>query len=260
MPDPAGLFSSLLSGPFAYTAQFFWVVQILLVIHVFRTGRSYMWIWLLLMAPFIGGAVYFFVEILPDLRQPSTGGLLPSWRPRKWRIAALRHSLEETDTVQTRLALAQELADGGFDQEAHDVAAECLQGVFADDAHTLLDVAGYKVGIARFEDALALLNRITPGTDRMLALQVCLVKGDCYVGLGLYPGAEAEYEKIAPRYTGEAVRYGLACVYEKTGRLPEAVAIWKDIRKKFRKSNPAWKRTERKYYKLAGQKLSAQKS
>jgi hypothetical protein len=51
---------------------------------------------------------------------------------------------------------------------------------------------------------------------------------------------------------------GLATVYEKTGRMDDAIVIWRDIRTKFRRASPAWRRTERKWYKIATAKLKTQ--
>ena len=45
-----------------------WIVQLLLIVHVLRTGRQYYWIIILLIAPGIGAIAYLLVEILPDLQ------------------------------------------------------------------------------------------------------------------------------------------------------------------------------------------------
>jgi hypothetical protein len=256
---PALLSSDL--GPLATVAQVFWILQLALVIHVYRTGRPYWWTWILFSAPMIGGIAYFIIEIAPELRGAGGAqhGLLYALKPRKWRIADLRSELEESDTVENRLALAEELSAGNLRNEAHEVAADCLRGVFRDDPHTLVDVARYEVGAARIDEALALLERVNTKADRMLELQVCLLTGDILCGLGRYDEAEKFYRSIAGKYIGEAPRFGLATVMEQSGRPDEATAIWKEIRVKFRKASPAWRRTEKKWYKLATAKLKSQK-
>ena len=42
--------------------------QIGCIVHVLRNGRNTMWIMLILFAPGIGSAVYFVIEVWPDLR------------------------------------------------------------------------------------------------------------------------------------------------------------------------------------------------
>ena len=87
--------------------------------------------------------------------------------------------------------------------------------------------------------------------DRMLEIDLGLLRGQCLAGLGRLPEAERAYEAVRDRFFGEAVRAGLAQVYEQTGRQGEADGIWADIRAKYRTTSPAWRRSERKWFTLA---------
>jgi hypothetical protein len=244
-----GISGILAPGAFGPLAVVFWLLQLGLIVHVIRTGRPYWWIWILFVAPLIGGIAYVLVELAPDLR--GARGRLAGLKPRAWRIAAGRRLLEETDTVKNRLALAAELADAGMAAEAHEVAAPCLSGVFRDDARTMVGVARFKAGISAYADALALLDRVDTTGDRMLEIDLGLLRGQCLAGLGRFPEAERAFAGVRDRYFGEAVRAGLALVYERTGRQGEADAIWADIRAKYRTTSPAWRRSERPWYTLA---------
>jgi len=250
---PAGMPSA-----FAAIAQIFWLFQLALVIHVYRTGRPYWWIWLLFAAPIIGGVAYILIEVMPDIRSPR--GLFYSLKPRRWRIAELKRELDECETVENRLSLAEELFAGEDIRGAHDVAVECLQGVFKDDPRTLFDVATYKYALGSYSDSLLLLDRVDAQRDRMLGLAVTRVRGDCLRGLNQFAEAEAAYESIVGRYIGEAPRFGLSVVYENTDRLDKAIATWTDIQHRFRRASSAWRRTEKKWYKLATAKLQELKS
>ena len=48
-------------------------IQLLLIIHVLKTGRDRYWIWLLLFLPLIGGVAYLVVEIIPEYSSGITG-------------------------------------------------------------------------------------------------------------------------------------------------------------------------------------------
>jgi len=243
----------------ASLAPVLWLFQLALIIHVYRTGRPYWWIWVLFAVPGIGGLAYVVVEILPDFRSSSTRGLGYSLKPRKWRIADLRGVLEESETINNRLDLAEELFAAGEISAAHEVAAECLNGFFKDDPRTMTDVAKYKLALKKFAEAYALLENVDTKRNIMLAIEREVLRGDCLLGLERYDEAESAYRGVAGRYIGEAPRMGLAAVYEQTGRLEDAIVLWKDIRTKFRRASPAWRRTERKWYKIATAKLKAQK-
>jgi hypothetical protein len=237
------------SFPLGPITVVFWLVQLCLIVHVLRTGRPYWWIWILFVAPLIGGLAYLVIELAPDLR--GAGGFLEGLKPRKWRISDCRRQLEEADTVRNRLALASELSEAGLAREAHDVAVQCLQGVFRDDARTLVAVARFKAGISAHAEGLALLAKVDTTGDRLLAIDLGLVRGDCLAGLGRFPEAEKAYRGVMDRYIGEAARAGLAEVCERTGRGEEAAALWGEIRARYRTAGPGWRRTERKWYRLA---------
>jgi hypothetical protein len=251
--SPSGVPTAL-----AAVAQLFWILQIALIIHVYRTGRPYWWIWILFMAPLIGGLAYVFIELLPGFRTPE--GLFHSLKPRKWRIADLREKLEESETIKNRLRLAEGLFAADEINEAHAVASECLRGVFQNDPRTLVDVAKYKIALGQHAEAYAILSRVDTTGNRILGLELQVMRGDCLVALERYADAEIAYESVIERFIGEAPRAGMAVVYEKTGRTDQAVTLWKEILKKFRKAGPAWRRTERRWYQLANAKLTAKKS
>jgi len=255
MPDLSSFFPNGLPDSLAVLAQLSWFVQIALIIHVYRTGRPYWWICILFMAPFIGGLAYLFIELLPGFNSPQ--GFFHSLKPLSWKIAALRKELEDSETVEKRINLAEALFDAGKVQEAHDLAVDCLSGVFKNDPRTLVDVARFKLALNQYAEAFALLEAVNTTANRMLAIEVDIAKGDALLGLGRHAEAEAAYHKVSGRHIGEAPRAGLASIYENTGRRDDAMALWKDIRSKFRKGNPAWRRAERKWYKLATSKVKA---
>ncbi len=255
MPNLSSFFPEGIPEWIAGLAQLSWLLQIALIIHVYRTGRPYWWIWILFMAPLVGGLAYVLIELLPGFNSPL--GFLHSITPKSWKIAALRKELDESETVEKRINLAEALFDAGKVQEAHDLAVDCLAGVFKNDPRTLVDVARFKLALNQYREAYALLEAVNTTANRMLAIQVDVLRGDALLGLQRHVEAEAAYRKVSGKHTGEAPRAGLASVYEKTGRRDEAMALWKDIRAKFRKGNPAWRRAEHKWYKLATSKLKA---
>ncbi len=43
------------------------VIQALLIIHVIKTGRNFIWIWVIALLSFAGILAYVAVELIPDL-------------------------------------------------------------------------------------------------------------------------------------------------------------------------------------------------
>ncbi len=244
---------------FGIVTKLTWLAQLGLIVHVLKTGRPYWWIWILLIAPAIGGVAYLLVELLPDLRAPA-GGSGFSWKPRAWRIRDLRAALEETDTVKLRLALAAELLAAGQAAEARTVAEESLHGVFRDDPHTLAAVARYRLEAGLFAETLAALDLITIKADRMLGLTVTLLRGRTLVMLGRHTEAQSVLREISVTYIGEEPRYYLALSLSQSGDIAEARALWEEIRKRFRRAGRGWRRSEKRWFKLASERLAATKT
>jgi len=230
---------------FGLITKLLWLVQLVLVIHVFKTGRPYWWFWILLAAPVIGGLAYLLIELLPDTSFGSGGFTL--WKPRAWRIRDLRAELEESDTVMLRLRLAAELLAGGQAAEACAVAEECLRGAFRDDPHTLANVARYELEAGKFPEALAAL--------RMLGHEVAFLGGWALVQAGRHAEAQPILRKIESVLLGEQPRYFLAVSLQQSGNGAEARALWEDIRKRFRRAGRGWRRAEQRWFKLAGERL-----
>jgi hypothetical protein len=140
------------------------VLQFLCLVHMVRSGRPYWWIWVIMLGSYLGVAVYFFTQILPELqRSPSTRRALRkvqrSLDPERERrrIAA---ELEVADTVANRLRLAGEsLTLGDFDT-AERLYAECLRGHYRDAPDVMLGLAGAQFGRGDHAAARATLEAL----------------------------------------------------------------------------------------------------
>ncbi len=237
---------------FGVIAKLLWLLQLALIVHVFKTGRPFWWLWILLIAPVIGGIAYILIELVPNL---SAGGGFTLWKPRAWRIRDLRAELEESDTVKLRLRLAAELLAGGETAEACTVAEASLHGAFRDDPHTLANVARYRLEAGKFAEALDALGQVKVEADRMLGQEVAFLRGWALVQAGRHAEAQPILRQIESVLLGEQPRYFLAVSLAQSGDRPAARAIWADIRKRFRRAGRGWRRAEQRWFKLAGERL-----
>ena len=86
----------------AIVTQLIWLAQLLLILHVLRTGRPWWWLLVLFFAPMLGGLVYFFVEVLPGW---TTREVTAGWKPKPLRLREARAQVEETGTVKAEVRL-----------------------------------------------------------------------------------------------------------------------------------------------------------
>lgn len=225
------------------------VVQLGLVIHVIKTGRPFWWIWILFMAPVIGGLAYFFLEVLPHLRRAGSSNFLDSLKPRSWHIRDLRSALEESDTINTRIELAQALLENGEAAEAQTIAMGALTGVFRDDPTVKADVAHFMIEAGDAAGALKLLTGVRAETDRFLRLKVQLLAAMAHFHLGNLDEAERILRNAVDDSFSEQTRFYLARVLLAKGETEEGRSILRDIKTKYRKGGRLWRRSEKRWFK-----------
>lgn len=115
----------------------FLIVQVLLVVHVFRNHKPTYWIFLLLFMPFIGAMAYILLEILPEWRSGRQGAQVADSITRMvnptGQLKALEAQLANANTMANRIAYADELVRCGHYQEGIARYQEDLRGIYADD-------------------------------------------------------------------------------------------------------------------------------
>src|SRR5271154_3259836 len=98
------------------------ILEAVLVVHVIKTGRNQIWIWVLVLLSYVGIIAYIAAEIIPDLFRSRTAqrtarGFKKAMDP----TADLRRFEDEArvgSNVATRQRYAEELARHGRHDEA----------------------------------------------------------------------------------------------------------------------------------------------
>lgn len=122
-----------------------YAVQVLLIIHVIKTGRQTFWIFLILFVPYIGGVVYVIVELLPDLLHGRTGRTAGRVLSRAINpggdLRQLEEQLKIQNTVSNKLSLAAAYAQAERYADSIALYRECLSGPYANDPTILFPLA-----------------------------------------------------------------------------------------------------------------------
>lgn len=120
-----------------------YIVQILLILHALRNGKNFTWIWLLAVLPYVGGLLYLFLEIIPDMRRGRlvSGEQVALWINRNARLKKLEEEVKISDTVANNIALGDEHFRLGNFKQAAEIYQGQLKGIYKDDASLLLKLA-----------------------------------------------------------------------------------------------------------------------
>ncbi len=224
------------------------VAQVACLIHVFKTGRPYWWMWVIFGFPVVGLAAYIFLEVRPSLGKLNVHSLLWRLKSSRERIEILRQNLEDSSTVRNRLVLSDELhAASLFDREC-EVLSEGLRGAFKDDATLLMRLAQAHLEAGRSDQAEQILSRTPHERSSEMQQQRALLEARVAAAGGQAAQAEKGFRELAARKKSEAPRYYLAEFLWVSGRTDEATAILRDILLQYRRGTPVWRFQERRWY------------
>ena len=228
------------------------VIAVLLCWHAVRTGRDSFWLWIILMFQPIGGAVYFFLNVVPDIFGGATAQKVSrvardSLDPhREYREAKQAHA--ETPTVRNQSRLAHAAAHLGHYAEAEALYAAAAQGVHADDPALLLGRAKALLELSRPADALATLEKLGQDEAHGRTPPAALAMARAYADLGRTDEADRAFQWASERMPGFEALARYAAFLARSGRKDEARDIVRELdqrmtklRGQFRKEAQGWR-------------------
>ncbi len=233
-------------------------IQAGLVIHAIKTGRNFIWIWVIVLLPYAGPLAYIAVEILPDLFRSRTAqrtarGFKKAMDPE----ADLRRYESEArlgGNVASRQRYAEELSRHGRHDEAIAQYREALTGLYEHDPNLLLGIAQAQFAKGDAPAARATLDDLIRLNPDFRSPQGHLLYARALEAEGNYPKALEEYAALASSYPGAeaAVRY--AQLLKSQGRRDEAQKVARELLEQARIA-PAHYRRAQKSWLDAAQKL-----
>jgi hypothetical protein len=109
------------------------LLEVLLVIHVIKTGRNTLWIWLIIFLPMAGGIAYAIVELIPELMRSrtlqATGRSMKRALDPEAQLRRLQDEAQVTQNVASSQRYAEELLRHDRFQEAAGIYRKILTGL-----------------------------------------------------------------------------------------------------------------------------------
>jgi hypothetical protein len=190
-------------------------IAVFFAVHALRTGRNMVWLFVLLMFPFLGSLVYFFAEFLPEMRH--SGVARKSVRVVNRLVdpgRALREAqlaFDRTPTVDNRARLAEALmARGDFDVAIEQYQA-CATGPYAKDAKFRRGLARAQLAGGWFAEAADTLSRLLADDPSQGQGEASLWLAQALAQSGDEAGALAAFERARQSHpsTETDCAYGL---------------------------------------------------
>ena len=228
-------------------------VQVGFIIHVIKTGRNQLWIWVLVIPVLSvpGMIAYFVVEIIPELLGGRTArrtarGIKQALNP-EGDLRRYENEARIAGNVASRQRYADELARHGRHDEAIEQYRSALTGLYEHDPNLMLGIAR-----AQFAKGDATATRET--LDDLIRLNPDFRSPDGHLlyaraleSEGNIQKALEEYKVLAASYPGAeaAVRY--AQLLQSQGRSAEARKVAHDLLEQARIAPAHYRKAQRSW-------------
>ena len=225
------------------------IVQVALIIHVVKTGRNQIWIWVLALLSLPGAIAYIAVEILPELFRSRTAqrtarGLRKAMDPG----ADLRRYENEArvgSNVASRQRYAEELVRHQRYDEAIGQYREALTGLYEHDPNLMQGLAQAQFGKGDAAAARATLDELIRRNPDFRSPAGHLLYARALEAEGNVPKALEEYAVLAPSYPGAEASVRYAQLLQAQGRRAEAQKVARELLEQARIAPGHYRRAQR---------------
>jgi hypothetical protein len=225
------------------------ILEVLLIVHVIRTGRNTLWIWLIIFLPMAGGIAYAIVELLPQLLNSRTAQTTRRNFKRaldpEAQLRRLKDEAQVTQNVASSQRYAEELLRHDRFAEAADIYRKILTGLYAHDPDLMLGLARAQFGGGDPAAARATLDEAIHMNPGFRSPEGHLLYARALEAEGNIQKALAEYQVLSTSYPGAeaAVRY--AQLLKAQGRVEESRTVAKDLLEQARIAPAHYRKAQR---------------
>jgi len=209
------------------------LIQVALVIHIVKTGRSTTWIWIVVMLPVAGSIAYFVLEVLPGLTQSragrSAGKKVRSVLNPNRDINQAANNYAISDTVQNSLRLAEECYSKGMFEDARALFEKCLKGLHADDPDIMLGIAKSDFELGQYAQTRTMLDKLIELNPDFKNQDAHLLYARTLEKLNNVSQALHEYETLHEYYSGPDASYYYGCFLESQNQADSAKTVFEGI-------------------------------
>ncbi|HEY4341623.1 MAG TPA: tetratricopeptide repeat protein [Steroidobacteraceae bacterium] len=225
------------------------IIDVLLVIHVIRTGRNTLWIFLIIFLPVAGVIAYAIVELLPELsrsrtlrttRRNVTRALNPEAQLRR-----LQDEAQVTQNVASSQRYAEELVRHDRFEEAAAVYRKILTGLYAHDPDLMLGLARAQFGGGDPAAARATLDEAIGMNPQFRSPEGHLLYARALEAEGNTEKALAEYRVLSTSYPGAEAAVRFAQLLKTQGHTEESRTVAKELLEQARIAPAHYRRAQR---------------
>jgi hypothetical protein len=225
------------------------IVQVALIIHVVKTGRNQIWIWVLALLSLPGAIAYIAVEILPELFRSRTAQRTARGLRKAMDPGADLRRYESEARVASNVASRQRYAEELVRHERYDEAIaqyrEALTGLYEHDPNLMQGLAQAQFGKGDATAARATLDELIQRNPDFRSPAGHLLYARALEAEGNVPKALEEYAVLAPSYPGAEASVRYAQLLQAQGRRAEAQKVARELLEQARIAPGHYRRAQR---------------
>ena len=231
------------------------VISLALIVHIVRTGRSYLWIIPILFVPVLGWIAYGLFAILPDALGSRTarslaGGVVKVADPGRG-LRQKKQQVELVGSADAKRALAEEFVTRGFFPDAIELYQSAMRGALAEEPALIHGLARAQLAMGdgaaaqggfehlRAVDAVAFDDKARLDYARSLELQE------------KYDEAAREYEAVVPAFSGQEARLRYGLMLKKLGKAERADELFRAVIDAMKGAPGYYRRAQREWVSAA---------
>jgi hypothetical protein len=227
------------------------LLRVALVVHIVKTGRNTLWVWLVIFEPIIGGLAYFVVEILPGLMGSRTAkraasGLRKTVDPHR-DLREASQKLAVNDSVDSRRKVADQLLERGRYDEAIEHYRAAMTGIYSHEPLLMLGLAKAQFAKQQIIETRQTLDELIANNPDFKSPEGHLLYARALEAEGNLAKALHEYKALAKYYSGAEAMYRYASLLKRQGQVEQGDAMLKELLANselagvvFRKENREW--------------------
>lgn len=209
------------------------LIQFSFAYHVFKTGRPYWWVFVIMAFPVMGCVIYYLVEMFPGSRDhrkvhQATRKLVKALQPDA-ELKRRAEELEVCGSVDNKMALAEECFNHQMYDEAVRLYESCLQGAFSKDGILLFGLARAAAEGQAWDKAVAALQQLKTEAPKVRSLEAHLLEARVLAGRGQTDAALAAYRDLIPVFVGLEARYRYGALLLERGQLEAANQMFNEV-------------------------------
>lgn len=235
-------------------------LQLICIVHVFRTGRNTAWIMAIAFLPMVGVLAYLIVEILPgmpgDRRVRQARVKIADTIDPERRVRDAQGAVDFSDTVGNRM----EYGDALMARERYDLALEQFRAAERKSPHIdkaigmRIAEAAYGAGLAK--DALTALDRLPETSSQSERDRRNFLRGKVAEIDDRPADALALYRTIVERVPGDEVRCRMAAILIGQGDKAGARVLLQDVERRMKRMPAATVKADAEMYDWARRTLA----